>query len=217
MDRAGKRTGPPGPTCNDVTVVYFAVEGDTDVPVADRLIRHVGLAPHRAIVAGGVPKLDQRIPGLIRSATRINWLILRDLDRECCAPQLIRRLFARGIPSRVSLRIPVRSMESWMLADTVGFSEAFSVHRSRLPERPDDLENAKLYLANLCRSSRQSAVRNTIPPRAGSGRAVGPEYASRISAFARQTWNPERAAQRSPSLARAIRALVRLDGEGTWS
>ena len=200
-----------------MTVIYFAVEGDADIPVAERLIRHAGLIPHRAIVAGGAPKLDQRLPGLIRSAARINWLILRDLDREGCAPDLVRRLFAQGVPSRIGFRVPVRSMESWLLADRTGFSESFSVHRNRLPERPDELENAKRFLVNLCRGSRRSAVRNTIPPRAGSGRAVGPEYVSRISAFARESWSPERAAERSPSLARAMQSVGTLAAEGVWS
>ena len=200
-----------------MTFVYFAVEGDTDVPVAERLIRHVGHTPHRAIVAGGVPRLDERIPRLTRSAAHMNWLILRDLDREQCAPRLVRRLFAGGVPPRASLRIPVRSMESWMLADAVGFSEVFSVNRNRLPDRPDDLENAKLYLVNACRSSRRLEVRSAIPPRRGSGRAVGPEYVSRISVFARHHWDPDRAAERSPSLARAIRGLERLADEGIWS
>ena len=129
-----------------MTVVYLAVEGDADIPIAERLIR---------------------IPGLVRSAAHINWLILRDLDREPCAPDLIRRLFVHGIPPRVSLRIAVRSMESWLLADQPGFAEAFSVRRHRLPDRPDELENAKLYLVNVCRSSRQTAIRSTIPPRPG--------------------------------------------------
>lgn len=106
-----------------MTFVYFAVEGDSDVPVAERLIRHVGLIPHRAIVAGGVPKLDDRIPNLTRSAAHMNWLILRDLDREQCAPRLARRLFSGGVPPRVCLRIPVRSVESCMLADTAGFAD----------------------------------------------------------------------------------------------
>ena len=44
--------------------VYFAAEGDTDAPVAERLIRQVGLIPQRVIVAGGAPKLEQRILGL---------------------------------------------------------------------------------------------------------------------------------------------------------
>ena len=200
-----------------MTFVYFAVEGDADVPVAERLIRHVGLTPYQAIVAGGAPSLDQRISGLVRSAAHVDWLILRDLDREQCAPRLVRRLFVGGVPPRASLRILVRSMESWMLADAAGFSEVFSLNRNRLPDRPDEVENAKLYLVNACRSSRRSEIRRAIPPRRGSGRAVGPEYVNRISSFARHSWNPERAAERSPSLARAIRALERLADEGTWS
>ena len=56
-----------------MTVVYLAVEGDADIPIAERLIRHVGLSPHRAIVARGASRLEQRIPGLVRSAAHINW------------------------------------------------------------------------------------------------------------------------------------------------
>ena len=104
-----------------------------------------------------------------------------------------------------------------MLADAVGFSGIFFVNRKRLPDRPDEVENAKRYLVNVCRNSRRSEIRNAIPPRRGSGRAVGPEYVSRISFFARHHWNPERAAERSPSLARALRALARLTDEGIWS
>ena len=200
-----------------MTVVYLAVEGDADVPVAERLIRHVGLVAQRAVVAGGASRLDGRIPGLVRSAAHVNWLILRDLDRERCAPTLIRRLFARDIPARMSMRIPVRSVDCWLLADAPGFAEEFSVRLGRLPDRPDDLDNPKQFLVNVCRGSRTAAVRNSVPAREGSGRMVGPEYVSRLSAFARGNWRPERAAQRSPSLARAIRALASLASDGAWS
>lgn len=200
-----------------MTFVYFAVEGVADVPAAERLIRHVGLIPHQAIVAGGAPKLDERIPGLIRSAVHINWLILRDLDRGRCAPELLRQLFSQGIPTRMSMRIPVRAMDSWLLADMKGFAEEFSVPPGRLPDRPDDLDNPKQFLANVCRRSRNAEVRRSVPAREGSGRMVGPEYVSRISAFARGPWSPVRAAQRSPSLARAIFALGSLARDGAWS
>ena len=200
-----------------MTVVYLAVEGEVDMPVAERLIRHVGLEPCRAIVAGGAPKLDPRIPELIRSAVGINWLVLRDLDRASCAPQLLQALVANRDPARSSIRIPVRSVESWLLADVEGFAETFSVHSNRLPNRPDDLPDPKLHLVNVCRASRQSKVRRTIPPRTGSNRSVGPEYVSRISSFVRNAWDPERGARRSPSLQRTISALQRRAADGTWS
>lgn len=49
-----------------MTVVYYAVEGDTDAPVAEKLIRLVGLDPFPTRAAGGKPKLDPRIPELNR-------------------------------------------------------------------------------------------------------------------------------------------------------
>ena len=115
------------------------------------------------------------------------------------------------------MRVPVRSLDSWLLADAAGFSEEFFVRLGRIPDRPDEVDNPKQFLVNVCRSSRRAAIRNSVPAREGSGRMVGPEYVSRVSAFARGRWSPERAAQRSPSLARAIRALGRLAERGAWS
>lgn len=117
----------------------------------------------------------------------------------------------------MSLRIPVRSLDSWLLADASGFAEEFFVRRGRLPDLPDELDNPKQSLVNICRSSRKSAIRDSVPARDVSGCTVGPEYVSRVSAFARGNWSPERAAQRSPSLSRAIQALGTLARDGAWS
>lgn len=76
-----------------MTVVYYAVEGETDVPIAEKLIRLVGPAPIPIRAAGGKSKLDTRIPELNRSGTALNWLILRDLDHDSpCASALIDRI-----------------------------------------------------------------------------------------------------------------------------
>jgi len=200
-----------------VTLVSFAVEGQVDIPIAERLIRYAGLEPRQAVVAGGAEKLDRRIPDLLRSANHLNWLILRDLDRGRCAPEIVRHLVEGKTSPRASVRIPVRAIESWILADMEGFEETFSIHRSRLPDRPDDLPNPKVHLVNVCRRSRQSTIRRAIPPQTGSRRAVGPEYVNRISLFARDIWDPERAATHSPSLRRAMSALRRMVAEGIWS
>ena len=116
-----------------MTLVYYAVEGDTDAPVAERLIRLVGFEPHPIRVAGGKPKLDPRIPELNRSGAALNWLILRDLDQDAsCASELIDRLLkGREVAPRVNLRIPVRAMESWLLADREGFAGELGIARSR--------------------------------------------------------------------------------------
>ncbi len=202
-----------------MTVVYFAVEGETDVPVAERMLRLIGVEPVRTLVAGGKSKLDSKIPGLNRSGANLNWLIMRDLDDdEACPPELIRDLLSGNFPaSRVSIRVPVRSVESWILADVDGFSQEFSVGRNHVPGRPDDLESPKRELVNVCRRSRRSEVKETMVPRVGGGRLVGPEYANRIIAFAQGRWDPQRAAGRSPSLHRAITSLKTFVDRGVWS
>lgn len=199
--------------------VYFAVEGRTDAPVAQRLIRLVGFRPQEAIVAGGKSRLDPRIPALNRSGVQINWLILRDLDHDApCASQLIGGLLreSRRMP-RVALRSPIRAMESWLPADGDGFAREFSVSRHRVPDDPDHLDNPKRSVVNLCGTSRKSEIRAAMLPRTGSRRQVGPAYTDRISTFARGLWSPERALERSPSLRRTIAALRRLVDEGIWT
>ena len=201
-----------------MTVVYFAVEGETDVPVAERLIRFFGLDPQPTRTAGGKSRLDARIPEMNRSGVAINWLILRDLDHDApCASALIRRLLARKrLAPKVLLRVPIRAVESWMLADVTGFAVEFATAEPRLPDRPDDLDDPKQGLIEACRYSVQRAIREAMVPRPGSGRKVGPEYTSRLVSFARRTWSPERAAQRSPSLRRTLTALRKMVTNGNW-
>ena len=202
-----------------MTTVYFAVEGRTDVPIAQRLIRLVGFQPQEAIVAGGKSKLDPRIPALNRSGAQVNWLILRDLDRDApCASQLIGDLLRGGTRSpRVAVRAPIRATESWLLADHKGFAREFSVSRRQVPADADALDNPRQFLVNLCRTSRKRDIRTAMAPRAGSRRPVGPEYTDRISTFAGGPWDPERASENSPSLRKTIAALRKLADDGIWT
>ena len=201
-----------------MTFVRLAVEGPTDLPVAERMLRDAGLHPVEPIITWGKERLDALIPGLNGAATGTNWLILRDLDHDAdCAPSLMLQLLAGSSRRpRLSLRIPVRAIESWLLADAQAFGSTFSVPGKHIPERPDALDHPKRSLINACRRSRRREVRRSMTPRPRSGRQVGPEYTSRIIQFAITQWDPERAATRSPSLARALAALRRLRCDGVW-
>lgn len=198
--------------------VNLAVEGDTDVPVAERLIGLLGLEPHAVVTGPGAPNLDPRIPEFNRSGDHVNWLILRDLDQDAsCPAELVANLLGRQpLARRVALRVPVRAVESWLLADREGFAREFSVALSQLPEDPDSLEDPKRRLIDICRRSRRTDVRRGMTPRQGSGRSVGPEYVTRIVAFARFEWEPERAADVSESLRRSLAALGRRVDDGSW-
>ena len=176
------------------------------------------VVPLTSFVAGGKTELDPRIPGLNRQAARTNWLILRDLDHDApCPPALVQDLLAgQAIASRLSLRIVVRASESWLLADMEGFASEFSVGPKHVPASPDDRDNPKGDLLQACRHSARREIRQAMTPHPRSGRKVGREYTNRVSRFANNRWSPERAAQRSPSLHRALEALRRLVAEGAW-
>ncbi len=198
--------------------VNLAVEGDTDFPVAERLIALVGLQPHAVVTGPGAPNLDPRIPEFNRSGEHVNWLILRDLDHDApCPAELVPSLLGRQpMARRVALRIPVRAVESWLLADREGFAREFCVAPRQLPTNPDSLDSPKRRLIDVCRRSRRADIRRGMTPREGSGRSVGPEYVTRIVAFARFTWDPERAAEASESLRRSLAALRRRVDDGSW-
>lgn len=198
--------------------VNLAVEGDTDVPVAERLIGLVGLEPHAVVTGPGAPNLDPRIPEFNRSGEHLNWLILRDLDHDAsCPAELVPNLLGgRPMAQRVVVRVPVRAVESWLLADRDSFSREFGVALSLLPEDPDSLDDPKRRLIDVCRRSRRADVRRGMAPREGSRRRVGAEYVTRIVAFARFAWDPERAAETSESLRRSLAALRRRVDDGSW-
>ena len=202
-----------------MTFVKLAVEGETDVPVAERMLRCVGLDALHPIVTHGKTKLDRLIPGLNRAAKGMNWLILRDLDHDApCASALVRTLLAGQISEpRFSLRVAIRATESWLLADGEAFGDAFFIPGKRIPDNPDELGDPKQALVNACRHSSRREVRRAMTPRPGSGRRVGPEFRSRVVHFAETRWRPRQAATRSPSLERTLATFQRLRSEGAWT
>lgn len=200
-------------------VVRLAVEGVTDVAVARRLVELAGFACEERARREGKNRLDRKIPELNRSGKAINWLVLRDLDHdESCAPNLVRKVLkGQAMASRVSVRIAVRGVESWLLADHVGFSRHFSVRQTALPPHPDQLDNPKRELMRICGASRERDVRTSMMPRQAGGHRAGPGYANAIIGFASHHWEPERAARRSPSLNRALKNVRAMKAEGRWS
>lgn len=188
-----------------MVVVHYAVEGVTDVPVIERLIRLCGGEPNQRLVARGKAKLDPKIPGILRSSGPQNpWVVLRDLDHDAtCAVDFMRSMDYQRVQF-AEVRIAVRQIEAWLLADHIGFSEAFAVPMSKLPADPDDCDDAKRAVIDACVHSRRRVIKSDMLPRPGSHRKVGPGYEGSVIAYATSGWDPNRAAERSGSLARAV-------------
>jgi hypothetical protein len=187
--------------------VDYAVEGLPDAVVAARLIAAAGMEPGRSFIAWGKASLLRRLSGFNNSARFSPWLVIIDQDDEGpCPGALVDRL----LPSRgrhLFLRIAVREVESWILADRRGIAAFFGVPASVVPGEPDRLEDPKAAVVGLARRSPKRDLRDAIVPASIAPRLVGPQYPATLAQFAEDQWSATDAAERSPSLARALDRL----------
>ncbi|MBK8978723.1 MAG: hypothetical protein IPM29_22725 [Planctomycetes bacterium] len=193
-----------------VLPVNIVVEGPTDEAVARRLLDDAGLLVDRVFGGRGKSNLDARLAGFAKAARRSPWFVLRDLDQDAdCAPTLVARLVPVR-PVLLSVRIAVRELEAWLLADRERAASWLGVSVSLVPRDPDSEPNPKSTLLNLARRSKHRAIlEDLIPPR-DSTSIVGRGYRSQILRFASERWRPSVAALSSDSLARCLRAVDEL-------
>ena len=187
-----------------------AVEGLIDAAIARRLAQAVGFDGCTVYETGGKPRLDERLSSYNAAAKHGAWLVIRDLDRDAeCAAHLINAKLPRVSPT-MCFRVAVRAVEAWVMADSDEFARVFGVAPNSLPARPDEVPDPKLAVVNLARRSRFKLVREDLVPGDGLSARVGPLYNARMVQFVQTRWRPERAASRSESLGRCLRALRRL-------
>lgn len=187
--------------------ISIVVEGSSDAAVVRRICRSVGLEVGAEFVTGGKGRLDPRLAGYNNAARFAQWLVLRDLDDDAdCAPALVRQLLPDPAP-RMCLRIPVRSIESWLLGDRSGFSRFFGVSPAVVAPDPDALDRPKRTVVDLARRSKKRVIREGMVPTPGTSAEVGPGYTALIVEYANSVWDPESAAENSDSLGRCLRAL----------
>lgn len=194
--------------------ISAAVEGAVDEAVIRRLVTSVGGYVTRVYLGNGKDGVLKNLPGYNHAACFAPWVVLLDLDDECCAPPCRQRWLPH--PARLMcLRIAVRAIESWLLADRERIADLLRVSVSRVPENPESLPDPKGALIDLARQSRSRRVRNELVPRPAAGRRVGPSYTTQMIAFVQDTergWRPEiaavTAAESLDRCLRAIRALV---------
>lgn len=197
--------------------VSYAVEGWTDEPIAEKLILAAGRDPWRRYSGGGKSQLDPKIPGYNRSAATQPWLVLRDLDQdENCPEALVARLLGGPCSNHMSLRIPVRSLEAWALADREGFRSTFSVARSRIPQAPDALPDPKATVVDLCSHSTMREIREAMVPLPASRRKTGRQYGAYMRNFLISDWSADRARANSPSLEKALRRTAEMVERAVW-
>jgi hypothetical protein len=185
-------------------------EGATELAIGRRILSRCGVqcADARYIDKGGTKRFWADAGRYAAAAEKgILVLGLADLESAPCAEWLLSRHLPSVRPPGFRLRVAVRMSESWLLADHTGVAHWLRISARLLPARPDEDPHAKRTLVNLARRSRVRALRDALIPPAGFSGTVGREYPPALREFIANHWEPERAAQNSPSLARALRAI----------
>lgn len=184
--------------------IAVATADELSEAIALRLISELK-RPHQVI-----HKLGRKGNGYLRTkmdswyqmAEHQLMMVLTDLDRSKCLVEFRDQwLVHRPLPPSLVFRIAVREVESWALADHQAMRELVG-KKGVLPMAPDELPDPKQALLGLGRTAPKSVRDDLIKSNDGQLRQ-GLGYNARLTHWINTVWCPQRAAERSPSLARA--------------
>ena len=193
--------------------VALATEDELSEAVGVRLLAEhretleVGLLLRR----GGNGYLRSRLANFCQMARLNPMLVITDLDKWTCPAVLCAEWLGRTTqPEKLLLRVAVREIEAWLLADHEAMGALLGqAVASRLPMLPEAIENLKEFLLGLAARAPRD-VRADLCAEAGAVARQALGYNARLSTFVREIWHPERASSRSDSLRRARERIRQL-------
>lgn len=189
----------------------LATEDVLSEAIGLRLLRElpVPVTPGLLLRKDGFGYLRSGMNNWRQLAQRQTVLILTDLDQVAC-PVALRAdwLGNKPAPVNLMLRIAVREVESWVLADHEAMRKLIG-QKGTLPPAPDTLPDPKQHFLKLAKLAAKP-VRQDLLKETGAVASQGIGYNHRLTAWIRSDWSPERAAQRSPSLQRTRMRLNEL-------
>ncbi len=200
-------------TRSSLPLLRCVVEGLIDQEVARVLAREAGFLQTEFVgTLNGRGNVLKNIGNYNRSANQIPWLVLVDLDKEKCAPNLMKKYLPHPA-KKMCFRVAVHEMEAWLLADRERFASFFKLPSDSIPDKPDLLKDPKQEVISLLASSTDRIIKKLMLPRSGSGRTVGPGYSDKLIEFLVEpshSWRIREAIKHSPSLNRCFYALQKL-------
>lgn len=186
-----------------MTPIAIATEDQLSEAIALRLISEIQ-TPHfiqHKLGKSGNGYLRSKMENWYRMAQHQVMLVVTDLDRANCLVEFRDQWLAAEPPANLVFRIAVREVESWVLADHLAMRELIGV-KGVLPVAPDDLADPKRALLGLAKGAPKQ-VRDDLLKVTNGNLTQGLGYNARLTAWINSEWSPERAADRSPSLAKA--------------
>jgi len=197
-------------------LLYIVVEDELSEVILKKMLGEyfVGTDLHVVSIGKrGKGYIKNRINDFNNRNNDLPFFILVDLDLSSCAPELLHQWLNRPCRNNLIVRVAVREVEAWLLADTNGFSNYLNMDHSYISKEvndPDNLLDPKFRLLSLVEQSRKRNIIGDIVKKEGSSLKQGPGYNTRLTEFVLNNWNMERARSNSDSFNRAINALQNL-------
>ncbi len=189
--------------------IQLAVEDDLSEAILRKILSNSKrpFAIGTCYVGRGFGYLRRTIRGFNNAAKGTPFLVLTDLDRIECPPELIATWLPEPPHPNLLFRVAVKEVEAWLLADQAGLASFLSIKRALVPGDADAIEDPKAQLMDLAKRSSRRDLRADIVPPSGSTRRIGPNYNGRLISFVQGHWDISVAKRYSPSLMRTVEAV----------
>jgi hypothetical protein len=167
----------------------------------------------RTDVKGGRGNVQRELAAYAALAQVMPVLIGVDLDSDDCAPTLLGGWGRLPPKAGLLLRVAVREIEAWVLADQKRVASFIGAAPKDVPKRPDQLTDPKRSLLELARTHAASELKADLVPRNYDALypRIGRAYNLRLCELVEKKWRPHVAREKSESLERALVALEQLD------
>ncbi|MBS0981462.1 hypothetical protein [Acetobacter thailandicus] len=190
--------------------VALATEDEISEAVGEKLILEYPVFADTSIMRlrkNGSGYLFRRMNSWRSMAHYQVMIVLTDLDQLACPLVLLNKWISgnQKLPQNLLLRIAVREIESWLLADHVALIKLFG-KEATFPNNPDTLQDPKQHLLKLAKNASRS-VKDDLVAQQGAVSIQGIGYNRRLVNWVKEEWCPKRAASLSPSLTRARTAI----------
>lgn len=172
-----------------------------------RLLAHVGYSGDATYrITRGNDQIKKNIPKYKGASRVVPHIVLTDLDRYHCPPELLEDWNVGDLPSTILLRIAVREVEAWLMSDRRGIAAFLRSAVEKVPFNPETVNDPKKELFGVVRRSRRRRLVEEIVPQPGAH--IGPLYNEYMCDFTSNYWRIEAAVENAPSLARNIRRVA---------
>jgi hypothetical protein len=163
--------------------------------------------PDQSYPGHGYGYIKTNLSGFNQAAISCSFFVLADLDNHQCPIALKNDWLKKKQNPNLIFRVAVKEIESWLLADRIGFSDFTGVPVVNIPANPELENDPKQTLINVAKKSRKRTIREDIVP-INNNAKIGPNYNDRLMQFVSEYWDIERAKIHSESLKRAHECLI---------